>query len=121
MDGFDFHPYPVPQSLPFATGYGDVRSASVSNLGRIYQAFFSYQDARQRPNTWGNLRHANAPVFQPAAAQDLALWFLEERNGLVGGLNLTTCGKAFIWASTPFDGGSKLRWPPPPPPLSFEP
>jgi hypothetical protein len=40
MDGFDFHPYPVPQSQPFAKGYGDVRSASVSNLPRIYQAFF---------------------------------------------------------------------------------
>ena len=25
MDGLDFHPYPVPQSLPFATGYADAR------------------------------------------------------------------------------------------------
>ena len=25
MDGLDFHPYPVPQSLPFASGYGDQR------------------------------------------------------------------------------------------------
>src|SRR5262245_9007407 len=41
MDGLDFHPYPVPQSLPFATGYGDRRSASVSNLPRIYQAFYA--------------------------------------------------------------------------------
>ena len=41
MDGFDFHPYPVPQSLPFAKGYGDERSASVSNLPRIYQAFYA--------------------------------------------------------------------------------
>jgi hypothetical protein len=40
MDGFDFHPYPVPQSLPFATGYSDPRDASVSNLPRIYQAFY---------------------------------------------------------------------------------
>ena len=40
MDGFDFHPYPVPQSLPFATGYADPRDASVTNLPRIYQAFY---------------------------------------------------------------------------------
>ena len=40
MDGLDFHPYPVPQSLPFATGYANVRDASVSNLPRIYQAFY---------------------------------------------------------------------------------
>jgi hypothetical protein len=41
MDGFDFHPYPVPQSLPFASGYPDRRDASVSNLSRIYAAFYS--------------------------------------------------------------------------------
>jgi hypothetical protein len=41
MDGFDFHPYPVPQSQPFAQGYEDVDDASVSNLPRIYQAFYT--------------------------------------------------------------------------------
>jgi hypothetical protein len=40
MDGFDFHPYPIPQSLPFATGYADQENAAVSNLPRIYQAFY---------------------------------------------------------------------------------
>ena len=56
----------------------------------IYQAFFSYQDARQRPATWGDLAHQNVPVFQPAAAQDVALWFLDGADGLVGGLNYNT-------------------------------
>ena len=56
----------------------------------IYQAFFSYQDARQRPPRWGNLAHTNVPVFQPSAAQDLALWFLDGADGLVGGLNYNT-------------------------------
>ena len=56
----------------------------------IYQAFFSYQDARQRPPAWGDLQHANLPVFQPAAAQDVALWFLDGKDGLVGGLNYNT-------------------------------
>ena len=40
MDGFDYHPYPIPQSLPFAQGYTDPLDASVSNLPRIYQAFY---------------------------------------------------------------------------------
>jgi hypothetical protein len=40
MDGLDFHPYPIPQSQAFATGYADLQSASVSNLPRIYQAFY---------------------------------------------------------------------------------
>src|SRR6185312_682545 len=40
MDGFDFHPYPVPQTQPFAQGYSDPKQASVTNLNRIYQAFY---------------------------------------------------------------------------------
>ena len=40
MDGLDFHPYPVPQSLSFAAGYASPNNASVSNLPRIYQAFY---------------------------------------------------------------------------------
>jgi len=40
MDGLDFHPYPIPQSLPFGTGYTQTTDATVSNLPRIYQAFY---------------------------------------------------------------------------------
>jgi hypothetical protein len=40
MDGLDFHPYPIPQSQPFAQGYPNPNDASVSNLPRIYQAFY---------------------------------------------------------------------------------
>src|SRR5262249_21894158 len=40
MDGFDFHPYPVPQTQPFAQGYADPKEASITNLSRIYQAFY---------------------------------------------------------------------------------
>jgi FG-GAP-like repeat/FG-GAP repeat len=40
MDGLDFHPYPIPQSQPFALGYPSANDASVSNLPRIYQAFY---------------------------------------------------------------------------------
>jgi hypothetical protein len=61
MDGFDFHPYPVPQSQPFAKGYADVRSASVSNLPRIYQAFFgAFSGTPQR--TIGQQRGGGLPV-----------------------------------------------------------
>jgi hypothetical protein len=41
MDGLDFHPYPIPQSLPFATGYAVTTAATISNLPRIYQAFYA--------------------------------------------------------------------------------
>ena len=56
----------------------------------LYQAFFSYQDARGRPDRWDDLHHANVPVFQAASAQDVALWFLDGADGLVGGLNYNT-------------------------------
>ena len=40
MDGFDFHPYPVPQSLPFKKGYASPNDAALINLPRMYQAFY---------------------------------------------------------------------------------
>jgi hypothetical protein len=40
MDGLDLHPYPIPQSLPFATGYRSRFSFSVANLPRVYSAFY---------------------------------------------------------------------------------
>jgi hypothetical protein len=40
MDGLDFHPYPIPQSLPFLQGYATPNEATVFNLPRIYQAFY---------------------------------------------------------------------------------
>ena len=40
MDGLDFHPYPIPQSQPFTQGYPSANDATVSNLPRIYQAFY---------------------------------------------------------------------------------
>lgn len=41
MDGLDLHPYPIPQSLPFETGYPGSTSFSVANLPRAYQAFYA--------------------------------------------------------------------------------
>ncbi len=84
VEGFGF------QDVPFE------HLVRVMNVSRdesrfpIYQAFFSYQDARLRPAHWGNLTHHNVPVFQPAAAQDVALWFLDNIDGVVGGLNYNT-------------------------------
>jgi hypothetical protein len=40
MDGLDFHPYPIPQSIAFGVGYKNPNDASISNLSRIYQAFY---------------------------------------------------------------------------------
>jgi Cellulase (glycosyl hydrolase family 5) len=61
MDGLDFHPYPIPQSLPFAKGYSDPRDATVSNLPRIYQAFYNgFTGTPQR--TIGQQKGGGLPV-----------------------------------------------------------
>ena len=56
----------------------------------IYQAFFSFQDARQRIRRWGALQQEQVLLFQPGTAEDLGLWFLEHDGGLTGGLTYST-------------------------------
>jgi hypothetical protein len=41
MDGLDVHPYPIPQNLPFESGYSSPTAFSVTNLPRAYQAFYT--------------------------------------------------------------------------------
>ncbi|MCH8178516.1 MAG: amino acid adenylation domain-containing protein [Proteobacteria bacterium] len=43
----------------------------------LYQALFSYQDARERSSTWGNVQHLRHDLPMVGAAQDLALWCVE--------------------------------------------
>jgi non-ribosomal peptide synthetase component F len=52
----------------------------------LYQALFSFQDARQRSVDWGGLAHEQILLFQSAATEDLGLWFLESNAGMVGGV-----------------------------------
>jgi amino acid adenylation domain-containing protein len=56
----------------------------------LYQAMFGFQDVRQRRSSWGDLRHEHLPVFQRGAADDLGLWFIEQEQGLLGGLTYNT-------------------------------
>ncbi len=56
----------------------------------IYQAFFSYQDARRRERRWGDLQHHQMPVHAAVAAEDLGLWLLVGDDGTVGGLSYDT-------------------------------
>jgi acyl carrier protein len=52
----------------------------------LYQALFSFQDARQRVVDWGGLGHEQILLFQSGATEDLGLWFLESIRGMVGGV-----------------------------------
>jgi amino acid adenylation domain-containing protein len=52
----------------------------------LYQALFSFQDARQRVLDWDGLAHEQILLFQSGATEDLGLWFLESHHGMVGGV-----------------------------------
>jgi hypothetical protein len=49
MDGLDLHPYPLPQSTPFAVGTRNANAYSVANVARAYQAFYdAFRGTAQR-------------------------------------------------------------------------
>jgi amino acid adenylation domain-containing protein len=52
----------------------------------LYQALFSFQDIRHRGARWGNVDHSRIEVFQPGATEDLGLWFVEDADGMTGGM-----------------------------------
>ncbi|MGC6488215.1 MAG: amino acid adenylation domain-containing protein, partial [Planctomycetota bacterium] len=64
----------------------DVALRRADRKTTLYQALFSFQDARERVRRWGSLHHEPVHLFQEAATEDLGLWFLEGVDGLFGGL-----------------------------------
>jgi acyl carrier protein len=56
----------------------------------LYQALFSFQDARQRVTRWGGLTHSPVPLFQRGATEDLGMWFVETGKGMHGGVTYNT-------------------------------
>ncbi|WP_298291164.1 non-ribosomal peptide synthetase [Thiomonas sp.] len=75
---------PLEQMLQFSSVQRD------DSRNPIYQAFFSYQDVRQRNTHWGAVEQENLKVYQPAAAEDVRLWFLNTPRGVTGGLTYNT-------------------------------
>lgn len=73
---------PIEHLLSSMTGAGSGRP--------LYLALFSFQDARQRPINWGNLKHERLEVAQKGATEDFGLWLVENDAGLVGGLTYNT-------------------------------
>jgi len=82
LDGFS-HP-----DVPFEHLVRELKLPRDESRLPVYQAFFSFQDARQRPTHWGNLQHERFPVLQAGLAEDIGLWFVERPWGLIGGLSL---------------------------------
>ena len=60
------------------------------NRNPAYRAFFSFQDARNRPVALGDVSLRQLHVLPEAAANDVSLWIMENESGLIGGLNYST-------------------------------
>ena len=71
--------------VPLEQLAGELTVARGAGGSLLYQALFSFQDARQRVQHWGALSHARVEVFQPGATEDLGMWFIETDSGLDGG------------------------------------
>jgi non-ribosomal peptide synthetase component F/acyl carrier protein len=97
----------VDPALPFLDFVRQVRTTAIESFGYpdvpleylqrelrsghgngavLYQALFSFQDARQRIVDWGGLSHEQILLFQSGATEDLGLWFLENSKGMLGGV-----------------------------------
>jgi non-ribosomal peptide synthetase component F len=97
----------VDPALPFIDFVGHVKRTAIESFGHpdvpleylqrelkvdrrrgavLYQALFSFQDARQRIVDWGGLQHEQILLFQSGATEDLGLWFLEGAKGMIGGV-----------------------------------
>jgi amino acid adenylation domain-containing protein len=76
--------------VPFETLVQSLKLPRDDSRPAIYQAMFSFQDVRQRSRSWGNLQHEHLPLFQHGAADDIGLWFIEQEQGLLGGLTYNT-------------------------------
>jgi len=89
MDGLDLHPYPIPQSLPFATGYQNPRSFSVANLPRVYAAFYRAFNGTAQPTVGllGRLPvQLNEVGIQTSSAGRPGYTGVETAAGALGGL-----------------------------------
>ncbi len=74
------------QDVPFEKLAAEPEIASRAQRVGLYQALFSFQDARERPRQWGGLRQSSILLFQKGATEDLGLWLMEVPSGLEGGI-----------------------------------
>jgi amino acid adenylation domain-containing protein len=80
LDAFSY------QDIPFERLAEEPAATRHLQRAGLYQALFSYQDARDRVRDWGGLQQQTILLFQKGATQDFGIWLMEVPNGLEGGL-----------------------------------
>jgi acyl carrier protein len=68
----------------------ELSSLRTNKSSLLYQALFSFQDARGRIKKWGDLEHQMVPIFQRGATEDLGVWFVEGGANTQGGITYNT-------------------------------
>ncbi len=74
------------QDVPFERIAALPEVAARSQRVGLYQALFSFQDARERVHQWGNVQHQGILIFQKGATEDLGLWLMELPDRLEGAI-----------------------------------
>jgi amino acid adenylation domain-containing protein len=74
------------QDVPFERLAMEPQMRERSVKAGIYQALFSFQDARDRDRQWGPLSQSGILIFQNGATQDMGLWLMDVPHGLEGGV-----------------------------------
>jgi hypothetical protein len=87
MDGLDLHPYPLPQTLPFATGYADPHNYSVANLARPYQAFYNAFNGTAQPTV--------GPGHLPVQLNEVGIQTTAKGPGYTGSENVVVGDEAY--------------------------
>lgn len=74
------------QEAPFELLAAELESAQGGAAPVLYQAMFSYQDARARQTQWGNLAHERIPLPHRGTTEDLNIWMVELADSIEAGL-----------------------------------
>ena len=62
------------------------RVAKANNVPRLYQALFSFEDLRGRPQCWGALQHTQIPRAEQGTSEDFGLWLALDHGRMHGGV-----------------------------------
>ena len=74
------------QQIPFERLVSEPEFVERAQGVGLYQALFSFQDARERPQDIGNLKHRQMHLLQRGATDDLGIWLMDKPNGLEGAI-----------------------------------
>ncbi|QIM51885.1 non-ribosomal peptide synthetase/type I polyketide synthase [Hydrogenophaga crocea] len=78
------------QDVPFERIAAALENLQPGQHGRLYQALFTFQDARARPKNWGPLTHERTRFRHRGATEDLNFWLVEIPAGIEGGIQYDT-------------------------------